>query len=300
MQPELAVSLVIPVLNGADTIGDTLTALVNQAGAPQAPEIIVVDNGSRDRTLDIARRFAVTILTETKRGPSAARNRGLRHARGEIVVFLDSDNLPTRHWLKALLAPFADAGVMLVGGELRDYLSASAPERFMAQMGAFKLEYNIFRNGFPHVSSANMAVRRSAALAIGGWDEDYLTAEDFDFTLRLVRQLAARVVHQPDAITLHRHRTTAQALRRQAWTYGEGLGRIHLHYPEIGRLDAARRLNLACTLMIRFAKAAMLPLACRLGLSTPARAEFAQYHWLWSRWYWRGYFSMLSCKQWRA
>jgi hypothetical protein len=89
-------------------------------------------------------------------------------------------------------------------------------------------------------------------------------------------------------------------LRRQAWTYGEGLGKIHLRYPEIGHLDLARRFELAWVCGVRASKAIVLSLAARLGLTTPTLAEFARYHWFWSRWFWRGYFSMLDHKEWRA
>lgn len=289
MHPEAGVSVIIPVLNGADTIGDTLTSLVNQVGAPHDTEIIVVDNGSTDGTPEVIRRFNVMCLTECKRGPSAARNRGLKHARGEVVACLDADTLPTRRWLKEITAPFADSQVLLVGGEIVDYVPGTASERFMSQVGTFKLEYTMFREGFPHVSSCNMAVRRSAALAINGWDETFLTAEDFDFTLRLVRRFMCPVIRQPSAVLMNRHRRTAEALGRQARSYGEGLRQIHRRYPEIGRLNFARWLYLTGTLSVRFVKAVIFPLEARFGLTAPARAEFAQYHWLWSRSFWQGY-----------
>ncbi|HZQ09392.1 MAG TPA: glycosyltransferase [Anaerolineae bacterium] len=298
MSPEPTVSVVIPVLNGANTIGDTLTSLANQLGAPPNTEIIVVDNGSHDDTQDIVKRFEVTLLTESTRGPSAARNRGLYAARGEIVAFLDADVLPTRYWLQELIAPFAASNVTLVGGALRDYIAETAPERFMAQFGTYQFEYDIFLKGVPHISSSNMAVRREAALAIDGWDEAFITAEDFDFTIRLVRQLNACIERVPNAVALHRHRRTDEALRHQAWRYGEGLARLHLRYPEFGELDSRRRA-LNWTLRVRSAKARLLPLAARLGWTTPERAEFAQYHWMWSESFWRGYFSMLYYVEWR-
>lgn len=300
MPTERAVSVVIPVLNGADTLGDTLTALVNQMGAPNDTEIIVVDNGSNDGTLEIVRKFEVTVLTEAKRGPAAARNRGLAQARGDIVAFLDADTLPTRRWLNELIAPFVEPSVMLVGGTLRDYIAETAPERFMSQMGAYKFEYNIFREGFPHVSSSNMAVRTSAARALDGFDTGFITAEDFDFTLRLARRFGAHTVRRCHAITLNRHRTTDVALQKQAWGYGEGLGKIHLRYPEIGRLNFSRGLALVWALSVRFCKAVTLSIAARFGLTNATRAEFAKYHWLWSWNFWRGYFSMLRFKEWRA
>lgn len=300
MRPESTVSVVVPVLNGADTIGDTLTALVNQAGAPPDAEIIVVDNGSTDGTPEVIRRFHVTCLSERKRGPSAARNRGLYHARGEVVAFLDADTVPTRRWLHELIAPFADAQVMLAAGPLQDYLPQTPAERFMSQLGVYQFEYSIFRAGLPHVCSCNMAVRRAAALAIQGWDESYLTAEDFDFTLRLVRHFGCPIVRAPGAVVMNRHRRTPEALRRQAWGYGEGMGKIHLGYPEIGRLNLTRRLRLLWTLSVRYAKAALTRLAARLRWTTPERAEFFSYHWAWSWWFWRGYFSMLHSKEWRT
>ena len=299
MSQAISVSVVVPVLNGADTLGDTLSALVHQSGAPSQTEILVVDNGSKDGTPDLVRRFPVTLLCESKRGPAAARNRGLNQARGEVVAFLDADTLPTRRWLSSITAPFADPHVMLVSGERHDYIAHTPSERFMAQMGVYALEYNIFSKGLPHVSSSNMAVRRSAALALNGFDEDFLTAEDFDFTLRLVRRFPASISREPDAVLFSRHRVTADALGRQAWGYGEGLGRIHLRYPEIGAMNFSRRLALARVQSLRRIKSLVVPRVTRFRWTTPAQAEFAEYHWLWSQWFWRGYFSMLRYQEWR-
>jgi glycosyltransferase involved in cell wall biosynthesis len=297
MGDELSVSVVVPVWNGALTTGDTLTALLNQASTPRDIEIIVVDNGSTDCTTEIVARYDVTLLTERKRGASAARNRGLEHARGNIVVFLDADTLPTRRWLAELIAPFADSNAMLAGGRILDYPPRTPPERFMAQMGTFKLEYTFFRQDFPYLSSCNLAVRRTAALAISGWDETLSTAEDLDFCLRLVRRFSCPLLRQPNAIVLNRHRSTDESLRRQAWGYGVGLGKAHRRYPEIIRLNFARWSYLGLTLGVRWSQAMFLSLGQRLGLTSAGRAEFARYHWFWSRWYWRGFFSALRDKE---
>ena len=93
-----SVSVVIPVLNGGETIGDTLAGLMQQVRCPRETEIIVVDNGSKDQTRAVVEKFPITLLTEPKRGPSAARNRGLYTAQGDIVAHLDADTMPTRRW----------------------------------------------------------------------------------------------------------------------------------------------------------------------------------------------------------
>src|SRR5271170_322403 len=118
---EHSVTVILPVLNGAATIGDTLAALCSQAGAPKQMEVLVIDNGSTDGTVEIVRKFPVTLLHEPMRGPSRARNCGLKAAKGEILVCLDADTLPTRRWLRELIRPFEDAGAVLVGGEILSF-----------------------------------------------------------------------------------------------------------------------------------------------------------------------------------
>jgi len=183
----MSVSVVIPAYNAAATIGDMLRALSCQSNAPADMEIIVADNGSTDNTCEIARSFAgVTVLREDKRGPSPARNRGLRHASKDIVVHLDADTLPTRKWLANLIAPFSDPSVMLAAGRTLCFRPTTAVERYIAATGLYEADRAISRVPFPFVPSLNMAVRRNAALAIGGWAEDLMTAEDVDFSHRLL------------------------------------------------------------------------------------------------------------------
>lgn len=296
MGTELTVSIVVPVLNGAATIGDALTALLNQRGAPRGTELIVVDNGSADGTPEIVRRHNAILLFEPRRGASAARNRGLTHAQGEVVAFVDADTLPTRRWLAELVAPFADPGVLVVGGRNLDYMPRTPAQRFMAQMGTFKLEYNLARRVFPFIGSCNIAVRRGAALEINGWDETLVTAEDLDFCVRLVRRFACPLLRAPNAVLFNRHRSTDDALWRQAWGYGVGMGLAQRRYPEIIRLNFARWLGVAWVLNERWWESLILTAARRAGLGSEARAEFARYHWYWSRWFWGGFVSAIRNK----
>jgi glycosyltransferase involved in cell wall biosynthesis len=285
------------VLNGATVIGDLLASLVNQVAPPRDTEVIIVDNGSSDGTQDIVRRFNVTLLEEPRRGPAAGRNRGLDHARGDVIAYLDADTLPTRRWLAELLRPFASSDVVLVGGSTLSYCPMTPAERFISQMGAYKLEYSVSRGVFPFIASRNMAVRRKAALAINGWSEDMPTAEDMDFCHRLLRRFPTEIVHQPTALLFHRDRSSDSALCHQAWTYGQGLAHMYLRYPDVTRWDVPKSIRLAKTLSIRSLASVVLRLGWRLGLTPQGRAEFAAYHWLWSRWYWRGFFSMYRHKE---
>ena len=114
-----ATSVGIPVFNGEETLGDLLAALKTQAGVPGLFEIIVVDNGSTDRTTEITRAHGALLLHQPVRGPSAARNLGLARAQSDIVLFTDADTVPSRRWLASLLAAFEDPAPFMDGNRPR-------------------------------------------------------------------------------------------------------------------------------------------------------------------------------------
>lgn len=288
MKETISASVIVPVFNGARTIGDTLRCLLHQTRQPKQLEIIIVDNGSTDGTAEIVRRFDVTLLAEEKRGPGAARNRGLKAARGEVIVHLDADTLPSRTWLGELVKPFADPEVMVAGGRTLAFVPETPAERYVAASGLYDPENHIRREIFPFVPSLNMAVVRSAALGVGGWSEELHTAEDVDFCYRLLRAFPGRrMVYQPGAVLFHRNRRTDEEMKTQAWTYGEGAAHIYRRYPEVARWDLAKSVQLAGILSRR----AVEPLWLRARSAQPEKIEFAAYRRLWTWWFWRGFFS---------
>jgi glycosyltransferase involved in cell wall biosynthesis len=99
-----SVSVVVPVYNGASTIGACLEALLAQTYDPALTEIIVVDNNSTDGTPDLVARYPVALLHERDIQTSyAARNRGVAHAGREIVAMTDADCVPEPDWLAQLI-----------------------------------------------------------------------------------------------------------------------------------------------------------------------------------------------------
>jgi len=85
------VSVIIPTLNQEKLIGKCIESLLCQSYQQSLIEIIVVDNGSMDKTVDIVKKYPVKLVAETKKGPAAARNAGIKIAAGEILIFLDHD-----------------------------------------------------------------------------------------------------------------------------------------------------------------------------------------------------------------
>jgi len=108
-----SVSVVIPTKNGEKTIGGALKSIFQQQ-APEKPEVIIIDSGSQDQTLTIAKQYPVRIITIPPHdfNHGATRNQGIRNAGGEIVLLITQDAEPVNHnWLRSMMKKFSDPQV---------------------------------------------------------------------------------------------------------------------------------------------------------------------------------------------
>ena len=278
--------VIIPVLNGEATLGQLLASLKNQAGAG-AFEIIVVDNGSTDRTLEIARASGATVLQQPVRGPSAARNLGLQHAHGEILVFTDSDTIPSRRWLAALLAAFADPDVIIATGPILGWKPTTAAERYSSARASFSRESTAEHPRHPYAVGMNIAVRRKNAVAIGGWDESMTSGEDVDFCFRLRSRFGNAIRFVEPAVLFHQHRCSDEALWRQARWHGAGHALFHQRHLQWTPLQSALIYLMIAQLYLAVP---VIVLARALRLISAQRVEFEHYHRQWVRHFWLGFF----------
>src|SRR6058998_2359990 len=122
-------TVAIPTRNRRARLIPLLERLIPQA-ADVGADILVVDNGSSDGTVEAVRALAgdtVRCIVEPGAGATRARNAGARAARGEVAAFIDDDALPRPGWLAALLDPFSDARIGCVGGRVRLRFEGAAP-----------------------------------------------------------------------------------------------------------------------------------------------------------------------------
>lgn len=109
----MKVSIVIPTYNSERTLRHCLSSIESQDYSKEDVEILVVDGGSQDKTVDIARHYTPHILSNDLKTGEAGKAVGCHHARHEIIGFVDSDNiLPDDQWLKRIVTPFQDTSIV--------------------------------------------------------------------------------------------------------------------------------------------------------------------------------------------
>jgi O-antigen biosynthesis protein len=230
------VSIVIPAYNAQATLAECLAATSGQwMPAGRSFEVIVVDDGSRDASAEIGKRFPVTLIRQANAGVSAARNAGVDRARGDWVAFTDSDCIPSRRWAWSLLEAAEAAGPRALGaaGKTVGHESVTRAARFVDLSGGLDAQEHLAHPTFPFAPNCNLLYRRSALLGVGGFDERFRHYETQDLHHRLCRQHDGTMAYQPRAVVLHRHRATWREFWRQQCGYGRGHALLYLRYSEL-------------------------------------------------------------------
>jgi histidinol-phosphate phosphatase family protein len=233
--------IVIPTI-GRDSLHRLLAELDGSSGPSPVAVVVVDDRSDPTPPLDVRTRMAVTVLVSGGRGPAAARNVGWRATKASWICFLDDDVVPQQNWLAAVAQDLADADA---AGALGSQAVIEVPK--VPGRRATDDERRTQRLGGAKWITADMAFRRSALIAVGGFDERFPRAyrEDSDLALRIaktgeIRQGARRCSH-PVAASNWMSSVRAQignrdnALMRRKhgpkWrdAAGEGAGRLPAH-----------------------------------------------------------------------
>src|SRR5439155_18852893 len=149
-------------------------------------EVVVVDDGSTDRTAAIAREYDCRLIRTENRGLAHARNVGLAAARGEIVAYLDDDASPDPRWLSYLAATFLTTSHAAVGGPNIAPPGDGPIAECVARAPGGPVHVLLSDCEAEHIPGCNMALRKARLAAIGGFDPRFRTAgDDVDVCWRL-------------------------------------------------------------------------------------------------------------------
>ena len=234
MKPRL-ISVVIPMLNDAETIPETLDALGAQDYSGEW-EVVVADNGSTDGGVEMAEGWlransrGVVVRAVGRRTAGHARNVGAAHARGDFLAFTDADDAPDLGWLTAL-AEAAERGDLVAGTVEIDGIN---DERSRGWHVLPPRERALRADRFlPYASGTNTGVWAEAFERLGGFEEDAISGEDKEFSWR-AQVSSFRLVAAPDAVVRYRLRPRVSLLARQHFHYGTTGPRLYRRFRDHG------------------------------------------------------------------
>lgn len=210
--------MIVPVYNAPAAIAECLDSLLRLDYPAERVQILCVDNASSDTTPAVLARYAgrVIALHESKRGPAAARNRGLRHATGDFIALTDSDCIVDRAWLGHLVAAVRAPDVAIAGGTILSRRPCNAIEAYGEQIHDH--DRAIHEYDPPYVITMNWCARRALFDEVGTFNEDLVRASDVDFSFRVL-DAGHRLAYAPDAIVYHRNERTPWGLMREGYVH---------------------------------------------------------------------------------
>jgi glycosyltransferase involved in cell wall biosynthesis len=211
------VSFIIPVFNSEHTLGLCLESIFNIDYDLDKYEVIVVDNGSTDSSVDIASQYPAILLFKPVGTISSVRNHGSHHAKGELFAFVDSDCLIKQNWLKEAISVLFDSSVGAAGS---GYLT---PEHYTWVEKAWLYELNTrpFKTDF--LPGGNLIVKSSVFRLVGGFNENLTTGEDSDLCIR-INNSKYKVINYSKIATVHlgNSKSLKQFSKKEFW-YGKNM-----------------------------------------------------------------------------
>ena len=181
MSPAPIVSFVVPVKNDAKRLERCLESIRAADSATGAVEIIVADNGSVDRSVEVARDAGAIVLELPGVRLGELRNRGAAAASGDILAFVDADHEIARQWVSAAIEALRRADVAAVGAPYDPPTPATWVQRLYDRLR----RHSEGQTRVAWLGSGNMAVRRLAFESVGGFDTTLETCEDVDLCRKL-------------------------------------------------------------------------------------------------------------------
>lgn len=221
MMPKI--SIIVPNYNDASRISECIRSLLALNYPKEKLEIIIVDNGSTDNSLQSIKAFPVKLLIEKDvKGSYAARNLGVKNAGGEILAFTDSDCVVNKYWLCNAIKYFAAEDVGGVAGEIRGGKPKTLVEEYQLFAGALDQSRYFNHPYHPFAVTANVCYKKIVFDKIGLFETHWVSGGDADFAWRMQIHGNMKLMYAADCVVYHHHRSSPKGLYLQSkrHTYG--------------------------------------------------------------------------------
>lgn len=207
------VSVIIPVLNAADLLKRVLKSLSEQTYPGILTEIIVIDNGSSDLSLEVAKSFRVKVYThQEKKSPYAARNLGFEHATGSIIALTDANKIPDKRWLEEGVKSLEKNNADLAGGQISFELREDATSAQLFDSITFN-NNRMFVVEQQRSAAGNLFFRKGLLEKVGNFPDMFRSGMDIWWTAKAV-DLGFKIVFAEKSIVYCQPRKLKSILKK--------------------------------------------------------------------------------------
>jgi glycosyltransferase involved in cell wall biosynthesis len=222
------VSIVVTVKNEGKKVNETLESLT-KIDYPKY-EVILVDGGSNDNTINFAKKFPVKIIHAPDSTPGQGRNIGVENSSGEIIAFTDGDCAPEKNWLRNAVSLLKSKGVGGVGGPIISHKESSHLSKallnilstFFANGGSTNFTRHKDTKMVKNIPSCNAIYRREILEKAGLFSDDLRYCEDVDLNCK-IREKGYSIIYSPDVVVKHNWKVDSfRSLFRFMLKYGAG------------------------------------------------------------------------------
>lgn len=237
----IVISIIIPTLNEEKNLPKALKSIKKVDYPQKNIELIIVDGGSTDKTIQIAKESGAKIFNNPRKIRGAGCQIGVKQAEGEFIAFTDADCVVPKNWLKDLLINLEDEDVASVGGpnitpkDDTDFAKASG--EVIAILTKPGSRYGYFGKNVTetyHNPGCNVLYKKDAILKVGNFNPELLTCEDEELDFRLLKE-GYRLLFTPKVIVDHYRRPTYKKLFIQAYRFAIGRAQAIKMYPKMAR-----------------------------------------------------------------
>jgi cellulose synthase/poly-beta-1,6-N-acetylglucosamine synthase-like glycosyltransferase len=250
-------SIIIPAKNEEKVIGRLLKTLLKLNYPQEKTEIIIVEDGSRDKTLEICKKYAKQYPNRVKlfqqlesNGKPSALNFGLKHAKGEIIAVFDADNVPEQNILWKVADYFKDPTTAAVQGRT---CSINAHENMLTKLISYEeaVRYETYLRGkdilslFVPLTGSCYFIKRSILKEIGGWDDEALS-EDMEIAAKLTEKGYA-IKYASNVRSWQENPTNLTQLFKQRTRWFRGSMEVSLKYGKLLKNPTKRNIDAELT-----------------------------------------------------
>jgi len=251
-------SIIIPTYNTDVVLIQCIEALCNQSVDKKCFEVIVINDGGRteiDEKLKLfENQLTIRYFYQKNKGPAAARNLGIKNSKGDMILFLDDDSLPTKNWFKAVIKAwerFPDFDG--IGGYTISEVTDSIYCRVNSDFFNWYLEQYSGKELHPFLVTCNAGFKKSTLNKVGNFDESFKKAsgEDRDLNIK-ISKIGGKLKLDKNILVYHDRDLTFRSYIKKHFNYGKAAHNIYARYPELSYLSSDSYFDLYISILKKY------------------------------------------------